>query len=486
MDKNFKKNLIKGVSATSIGQIATLVIYFVTTIILARELNTVNFGEFALILAIAGILQLFSSLGLDSTLIKFISDDTDEKSYFFLKLLSIKVISLIIISIIFIIISKIFVLFDPKINSYTFYIILIFLLSSLRDFFNSQLVGLRKFRSYVYVQVITALFKLIAYISCFLLNLLDLNFLVYVEISTLLFSFILQQILSPIKYSFKLGISAKDLKEIFIFSYPLYFNSVLQYANNSLNNFIIAGYLGTISLAQYSVAEKIPSAITKLYGSFIIVFFPNISLLFNKNKLEDATDLINKTISALNTLIAPLILFTFMFKDQLVVLLFSEKYLSSSFPFFLLVTVIYFRSVSAITGYSIVAKGKTFHSFINNFGSTIVGLSLAFILTPKYGIEGAVYSIFISRLLSALGGILMLRSYSLRIKLIPVFYPIILSLIFIWLYNTLFISNIIIGIGLFILFIIIQFWLFKDFRGLIKEVLSIIKHSFSRIILRRN
>lgn len=243
--------------------------------------------------------------------------------------------------------------------------------------------------------------------------------------------------------------------------------------------------MGTVSLAQYSIADKIPSAIVRLYASFIIVFFPSISLLFNQNQNDDAKELINKTISALNTFIAPIILLTFIFKEEIVILLFSDKYLPAAFAFFLLTAVIYFRSVSAITGYSIVAKGKPLHSFMINFVSTIIGLTLAFILTPAYGIEGAVYSIFISRLISAIGGILTLRGYSLSIKIIPVFYPLILATIFILFYKTISVTSTLFSVFFMLFYIGIQVLIFIEFRNAIKTLFNIIAENFNRIILKR-
>ena len=297
MDKNFKRNFLKGSVATSLGQITSIGLQFISTMFVVRSVVKHDFGIFSLILVISIILTTIGGLGLNTTLIKYISSTEKEKhSNKIQELVNLRITSLVIISIVFAILGYSVNLFDPQINHFVFQIIIIFILSSLREFYYAQLQGLRKFKEFAFIQFSSALSKFIAIIIGSILNLIDLRFLIYTEIGALLLSFIIQQFLVPtnIKFNFKLNIN--KIKNIMKFSYPLYFNNLLAVVNNRTNAFIVTGFLGAVSFANYEVAGKIPDAFNRVYNSFVLVFFPNISYLVSEDKKEDAHRLINTSI----------------------------------------------------------------------------------------------------------------------------------------------------------------------------------------------
>ncbi len=219
MDKKFKKNFLKGSLAVTIGQVFGIIANFVSIMILTRHLLKEDFGSFTLILTVSVLLQLVGGLGLDSTLVQFLNAKKNEpKENIFMKLLTIRLISLLSIVILFLIFNYFFLLIDTTIGSFTYQIITIFVLYSLRDFYNARLTALKEFKGFAIIQVVSSGGKLLLYFLDYLLNLISIEFLVYTEIGTLIVSFIVQQKISVISHHFHFQLKMTEIKEIFHFS----------------------------------------------------------------------------------------------------------------------------------------------------------------------------------------------------------------------------------------------------------------------------
>ena len=465
MDKNFKKNFLKGSLFTSIGQLASIALFFLNTIIIARTIIKEEFGTFSLILAIIAFLQLIGGLGLNVTLTKYLSANQDSIQTSKLQdLISLRMLSLGLISILFYIINKLFVLFDPEINIYAIQIILIFFLNSLRDFYYAELQGLRKFKEFAIVQFVSALIKTISYVVGLYLKIINLEFLIYAELGSIIFSFFFQQFLVPIHFKINFNLKIKTIKEIIKFSYPLYFNNLLALVNSRANAFIISGFKGPVSLAHYEIAGKIPDALNRIYNSFILVFFPNVAYLVNENKESEAHNFINKSILNINLLIIPILITTYIFQREIIVTLFSTNYEESAFALFLFIITFYFRSIGSITGYSLVAINKNILSFNANFIGVTVGVIFSIILTPIFGFNGAIYGIIFSRVISSSLGIFYLNKYFYKISYMNSIIPLIYCIPFIVAYEFLGIDKIIYKIVI-ILILFNNFFNIFDFRN---------------------
>lgn len=476
MDNKFKRNFLRGSLAVTLGQLFGIIANFVSIMILTRHILKQDFGSFTLILTVCILLQLLGSLGLDSTLVQFINTKKEEsKDSIFIKLLSLKLMTLLMIIILFLIFNYFFVLIDKTIDVYTYQIIIIFVLYSLRDFYNAHLQALKEFKGYALIQVISSGSKLTLYFIGLIFNLLSLEFLIYAEIGTVAISFVVQQKISAIKYNLAFKIKPGEVKEVFHFSYPLFLDNLLALINNRINTFIISGYLGVVAVANYDVSGKLTSAASKLYASFMLVFFPSLSGLIGEKNFQKAKSLIEKSMLSLSLLILPLIFISFIFRDEIIILLFSSRYLDSAFALFLFSVSFYFGSLSSIAGYSLVANGKTFLSFKSNFAGVVTGIIASFILTPKIGIEGAIYSVITARIISGSLMIMYLSKFNLHISFFRVNFPILFLIPFILFYEFFGISNLYIKLLLIIIFALGELILFRDFRNILSEILYSMK-----------
>ena len=149
MDKNFKTNFLKGSAATSFGTMLSIVFHFLSIMIMTRYISKQDFGFYTIIIAIAYLFNLFGSLGLDITIVKFISSEqTEDKKKYFFPIILIRSVQLLIMCLIFYSLGRtIGKLFNLQINQFFSIIPLLFFLTSFRELFNRIMQGLKLFRS---------------------------------------------------------------------------------------------------------------------------------------------------------------------------------------------------------------------------------------------------------------------------------------------------------------------------------------------------
>ena len=471
MDSNFRKSVIKSTAITSLGQIVSIALLFVSSILLARFLPEKELGTFFLLMTVWMFLQMLGNLGLEATLVKYISSTHgDNKNQIFITLLTLRTFSLIIVSVLYYLISRLFVIINSDINQYTFFILAIFTLDSLRNYFNAELQGAKKFKDLILVQLTQASSKIILYVIGAIGGYLGITYLLYAEIIGIIFSFLVQQYLTSIAFRLTFKIKYDEIKEILRFSLPLYLNNLLSVFSNRTNSIIIATFSNVINVAYYEVGRKIPDGLSRLTNSLTMVYYPYVSELLAEGKTENAKTLLERYIASISLFGAPIILSVFFLRDEIMLSFFSSKYLSSSLALFSFTLSFYFGLVSTILGYTFVAANKPVLSFKINLFRTILSLTMSIISIPILGFMGAVYSILFSSIIGWTISFWSLRKISIKLSSIKYLFPLFLSLPFmlVSLVNIFLKHKIIASISLVALYLILEVLLFKDFKNLLK------------------
>lgn len=416
MEKTFFKKFLKESVAISFGRIITTGFHFISIMIMTRYISKGDFGIYILTMLIAYVFNLFSSLGLEISIVKFLSSATDDekKDYIFPTLLM-RIVSLCILSIVFYAISPLIVpLFDTRIQTFIVFIPIIFFLSSLRDFFYNILQGLKFFKRYAVIQSAFASLRVLLLIVFLSLNILDIRRLIYIEIIIMFLTIIFQTLPLPSKYFLRFNRERGKYIEIIKFSVPLYFNSLLTFLRERMNVFFIGAMVNITGVALYEVAAKLPQGFLHIFQSFIIVYFPNLSTLFAQGKKQESQNLMNTSLIIISIGIPFIVFACFLFKNEIITILFSEKYLASAFAFSLLILNFYFRSTSNILGYSIVSAGYASIPVRINAVASIVNIISNLIMIPAIGFIGAVYSLVLMNIASLCLHYFFLFKISLR------------------------------------------------------------------------
>jgi len=398
MTDNIFKRILKGSATTTFGTGISMLLHFVSIMIITRGISREEFGSYALIIVLTNLINILGSLGLDITLVKFISGDKEyKKNEILLPVVIVKLFSIIFLSILFLLLSGIIIpLISEHLTELIFYFPVLFIFSSFRDLGYKVFQSVNLYRKYVTVQISSALLRIGIILALFLTNNLNLRNLVLTEMCLVVLTVTLQFILIPIKRLVSRNVESKIFKDLLNFSIPLYFNNIFTFMYGRVNLIIIGLLLNPISVGSvglYDAATKVPEALKRLFNSFIVVYFPNISRLFSDKNKTKAEELMNGTLLGFSTTLNIIILISFLFNKEIIILIFSAKYAEVSLVFSLLMLNFGFRVYANILGYSILAAGFPKVPMKVNIVSSLISVGGSFLLIPKLGIIGVVIAL---------------------------------------------------------------------------------------------
>ncbi|MEW6030132.1 MAG: flippase [Chloroflexota bacterium] len=428
MDKRFRSNLFKGLASTSFGSIATIGFHFLSILLMTRYVPKDVLGAYFLAFAIVQVLGITSGLGLDLTLVKSVAGaDRNQQQDVVASIVTIRFISVTVVGIIFFAVGRfILPVFDARLSDFIMLMIPFFILASYRDLFLRLMQGVRQFMQHAVVEILSAVTRVILLIAFH--NSLSLQSLLYIEIISQLIEVLLQIFfLRALLFSLAPNnIKAESVRNLTRFSTPLYANNVLTLVYDRSSTFLIGALLNPTSVAAFEVALKIPDGFMRLFNSFIVVYFPNLSNLFAKGHREDAHKMMNRFLVLLSTGIIFLVLVAFLFGKEIVLVLFSEEYLEVSLAFAFLMLNFYLRAVSNILGYSLVASGNSSAPVRANIVSSTVNVVASLVLIRAFGYIGAAYSLLLMNVTSQIIYELLLRRSGLTPYLLGYLKPVLL------------------------------------------------------------
>lgn len=474
MDKNFKKNILKGSAATSIGTVSGMVFQFITVMIMTRYVPVDDFGIYVLVIVIVNMFNLLGGFGLELTMVKFIASvNKEEREDVLLPVLILRGLGSIIFSLIFIFTAR-YVLhfFDDRIYNYIWYINIIFILANYRDLFYNLMQGLHQFKQYSIVNVTSSVFRVIVIIPYIYFGKLDIESLLVIEILSTLQPLIHQIVVIPFKEYLSVKLTVKSLIKVIKFSTPLYINNLVVFINGRANIFIIAANLNTASVANYDVASKVPIALKKIFQSFIIVYFPNLAKLFSAGDKKTAIQLIEKSIGIFSLTISLLTLITFLFRSELTTILYSDKYAGISLAFALLILNFLIRGLGDLMGYTLLSAGYPAVSPRINTIASVISLSLSLLFIPLYGYMGAVYALLCMNIISTQLFYIYLRKYEINPSIFTILKPafILLAIPLTFLFDGEF--SFLFNACIFIACLIISWFINKEIREAVKKILN--------------
>ncbi len=477
-----KQKLLRASVLTSSGQVISIILLFVSTAILARFVAPDVLGGFFIILAVSVFMETIVSLGLEPTLVKFLtSSNESEKNNIFSKLLTIRILTQVAISAFFILTVFFFEKEVGDWSDYKYVLLSLFNISSLRNFFNAALQANKQFKLLVLIQLSQTISKVLAYLIFGLMQSLDLFTLVLIENISIGMGFIFQIKSIKIKKTVKFHINKSDLRNFLSFAFPLYLNSFLHVFTSRINNFLIAYFVNLKEVANYEISRKIPDGLNRVTSSLTLTYYPFISDLISTGRTKEANDLLNRYLSYVFSLTAPVFLLFYLFRNEITVLFFGHTYQNVSFAILLLLVVYVFNFTSSLIGYTLVAAGKPDYSFSVNLLRSLISVSSSIPLIYLFGFMGAVYSLIISNILGIFISYLYLKKMFFQLYILRSLLPfsitffIIFAIFLIQIFSPL---SIFISLLIFIGYILVFSQKVEDFRIIYSRISSFLKEKY--------
>ena len=420
-----KKEIKTGAILGYINMIASLLISLLYTPILLKSLGQSEYGLYALVASVIGYLSVLD-MGFGNAMIRYISrskanpkkyDEKKINGLFLLLYLIIGLISLIVGFILISNINNIFKALTPSELEKAKVIMIILVITVSISFplsiFDSYVVSCEKFK---YSRIMSLIKTLLVPLT--MLPLLHFGYkAIAMVLVTSIYSLVFHVI--TIYYCFKklemkIHFSIKNidkifLKEIFVYSFFIFLNIVVDNIYTNTDQVILGNVSGTIAISIYAVATRISQINTNFSTTISGLFFPRINKTLEENDGDKKVSNIFLRVSRIQLYIMTLLMLGIItFGKQFIVLWVGNDY-QDAYYIVLLLIVPAIIPLTQNVGISILqAKNKhKFRSIVYIF-IAILNILISIPLARKYAGIGAAMGTMIA---NVLGQILTMNFY---------------------------------------------------------------------------
>lgn len=390
---SLKTKAVKGWFWSFLSQFGRQLLTLIITIFLARLLTPTEFGLIALVTAITGFASIFSEMGYGSALIQ--KKDPTQEDYS--SVFWVNIIIGLFLTLLFAIGSELIVKFydKPELRLITILLSLNFILNAFTIVQRILLVKEMNFKVLAQIEL-TAIF--ISGFSAIILAMYGLGvYSLVIQILTIAFvSNIILWYHSKWRPAFL--ISKDSIRNLNKYSLNLLGNQIFQYWTKNLDNLLIGKFIGAGALGIYSRSYSLlayrVNSISKILSN---VLFPTLSSIQDDN--ERVKKIFLKVLKVICFVIFPLIVGLYVTAENIIFLLFGEKWMEMV-PVFKALSVFGFAlAIGSVHGNFYMAKGKT--GLQLKVGIFFKSLSIvAIIIGLKWGVIGVAYCLGIVSLIS--------------------------------------------------------------------------------------
>lgn len=372
---------------------------YVINIWLGTYLGPLDYGVYGVVIALMTALNLMQSAGVPQAVSKYIAEDEANADAILKSGLRLQLGSTLALSVLFFLLASPLALLlrDPRLAPYIRASAFVLLPYSLMTLYLGYYNGLHFFKRQALIYTAYSFAKIGAIIG------LVTAFRLYGAVAGFVLSPLLACLFGLRRP--RAGVRRSAYAPLVRFSLPLVVFSVLSILHLSVDLlFVKALIVEDAAAGYYTAAQNI--ARIPYYGlsGLSLALFPSISRAMGKGLVEEARDLVRRSLRAVLLLLVPGALLMSATSRQLLQLLYSDEYEAAAGSLSILVL-----GVSAITLFTILssvvssAGNPRLSMLLAGAGlATTCLLCLAFV--PRFGLEGAALATGVGGLCSALAG----------------------------------------------------------------------------------
>jgi O-antigen/teichoic acid export membrane protein len=397
-----KKEIIYKSLLSLLFRALSYLIGFIFIYIIAHKFGVDTQGTFAIVFTILSMLTLISKLGIQTSMIKwmsvyFVNREYQEARSFFLKIYSlVSILSIVFAVLLYLNAGEIAKLFFKKENL----IFPIQIISFCIPFFASTEIIAGYFQSKKRI----AIYSFYNYTAKFFLPLIIL-------LGTVLFGESLQSNTPILVYSVGITLNGvlaighlfRDLpkndyssksmvthKELLKTSLPILFSSSLVMLMWWSDTFILAVYKTEADVGVYSVAVKLATIISFVYSAVVSVLLPNIAQYYKANDLIKLQKTINYSSKIIFVATIPITIILIVF-PQLILSIFGDEYQKGYLILLLLVIAQLTNSLTGPVGPFLSMSGNERKQLTFVFIALLLNFGVSILLVDRYGGEGVAF-----------------------------------------------------------------------------------------------
>jgi len=414
-----KHAIIKGIVSLGTSSFIQIVFGFVTMMIVARVIPEETLGVYFLLFAMVALLEMAGSFGLRLSAAKFVAaaESDEERRDVVNNVLTFTVLAVAVVSLLAVAGKACLLHFfkSELMASLFFFVPVVFAVQLIENTLSYVMQGYQLYRKMALIQALTGL------LNCGLVLLFVLVVKMGVE-GYILATVISLTLAAALRYAAipgpkKLAMDTGLIKRILKFGLPLQGNEVLTFFFQRVDVLLVGMLMDPTHVAYLAVAGRIPDYLKRMYGSFQSVYFPHMSALFSRNAAAEAEEVMNHFVrlSAFVAMFSALLLT--LFRREVIVLAFSEKYLPSAPVMAVLLVVASISLVSTILDSAFVSAGRSSFLLIVNAVSAIASVAANVTLIPLIGVMGAALARLISNAAANPLSVWCVRRVNVRVQI---------------------------------------------------------------------
>ncbi len=231
--------------------------------------------------------------------------------------------------------------------------------------------------------------------------------LIYGFVLTTLLSLIFSYVYIKGKISFSFD---KDIaKQLFTFGKFITGTTIVLYIATELDNAVIGKVLNTEQLGYYVLAFTLTNLVVNEIARYAAkIMFPAYSKL--QDDLPAIKNAYLRVVNMITLLAVPAAVGIFVLSQQIVLVVYGEKWLPAIAPLQLLTVFTIFRAMASSTGYVFYGLGKPKIEFRIALVRLIVMSAIIYYLVIHYGLFGAAITVLIGMFLHWVLGLFFLNS----------------------------------------------------------------------------
>ena len=446
IDQSLQKFASSGIINLS-GTFLGMILGFLVTLIIARFYGPKVFGEYSVMISFLDLFVVIGLLGIDQSIVRLIAyhktQNQIEKvnSYirfsFFITIFSGFLIFILLFNLSDFIgmnLLKLNSSFPIKLISIAipFYINIYILSAIFRGFkrIKEKVFFLEVFKNLTFLFLILILILLnISYDILFILLVLS---IMSTSISFILYFFYKKPDLIKLSWEFH----GSQGKKLLYFSFPLFVFTIMQRLIGKLGIFILQFYHSSKMVGLYNTAFFLGGFISIISAAFLYIYTPLASELYGEQRIQDMKKFYTIITKWISILTLPFVAILIFYPETIVTFLYGEKYLDVTKSIQIIGLGSLLGMIMGPSGATITAMGKIKSLMWYSIFIVILNFFLNIILIPIFDIEGAAFAYIISIIILNLFKSMKIffdnKIHSIKQE---VFFPIILTLLFIVFFN---------------------------------------------------
>tara|TARA_B100001964_G_scaffold76483_1_gene86679 strand:- start:3316 stop:4767 length:1452 start_codon:yes stop_codon:yes gene_type:complete len=366
-------------------------------IILSRTLSPFEYGGYRQIWMLITILSQIFLLGLPVSLNFFISGNTVENQGKYLgQTLSLTfVISFVLSIIVLLFRNKIGIYFNnPSLTTYIVYVTPVFLLFSTFQLFTPALVAKGYYRNSVYVNTVISILLLLFVGGTSIIQ-TNIKFIYFgLDIAVVLgFFFIIITLFNKyntINFEVNFKLIRKQLK----YAVPLGLASLIGLISKYLDKFIVGRYYSPEEFAMYANGAFELPFIGLVTGSAMAILLPEFVRFYKKEDYSSIGRVWRNSIRKISIILIPVTIFSLFFSEEIIVAMFSKKYVASTQIFFIYLLVLPMRITTFGSVLSAIDQNKVIMRW--SIIGLVMNVIISLILVEYIGIIGPTIATVVS------------------------------------------------------------------------------------------